>query len=92
MILASAVSSGVVTAVQAWPGFFGVDPGDPDAFPATGSGTAGLSLERATPESFAADMAALVRSSERVVLREEAPRPVPDREPQHSYFPDTEWT
>jgi hypothetical protein len=53
----------------------------------------GFRLEEATPQSFAADMAALVEASQRVVLREEPPlrRPVaPD--PEHQYVPDLEWT
>jgi hypothetical protein len=90
MILSSAVSSGIITAVQAWPDFFGVDPAE---FSSASSDNSGLELERATPESFAADMAALVRSSARVTLREppEQHSPVPPG-PQHSYVPDTEWT
>lgn len=69
--------------MQAWPDFFGPDPGAPAGKPGEGE----LALERATPESFAADMAALVQSSSRVTLRE----PVPP-EPQHAYVPDPEWT
>jgi len=94
MILSSAVASGIITAVQAWPDFFGVNPGDPGVFPGRGADTSGFTLERATPESFAADMAALVRSSSTVTLREPPPQqPVPlPQDPGHSYVPDTEWT
>jgi hypothetical protein len=94
MILSSAVSSGIITAVQAWPDFFGADPGDPDIFPGQGTDTSGFTLERATPESFAADMAALVQSSSTVTLREPSPQqasPVPP-DPVHAYVPDPEWT
>jgi hypothetical protein len=90
MILASAVSAGVITAVRAWPEFF-ADDGDPGSFPASGSDMSGFTLERATPESFAADMAALVQSSSRVTLREPAVAP-PAPEEAHSYVPDPEWT
>jgi hypothetical protein len=90
VILSSAVASGVITALQAWPDFFGKDPGDPGA----GTDTPGFELERATPESFAADMAAMVRASSRVTLREppEARPAVPPPGPQHAYVPDLEWT
>jgi len=47
-------------------------------------------LEEATPESFAADMAALVAASQTVVIHEPAPRlPVT---PEHEYVPSLEWT
>jgi hypothetical protein len=78
------VSCGAVTAVQAWPSFFGV-PGE-EAPPA------GLTLEKATPESFAADMAALVRNSSQVTLREPPAPAVAQAPPGHSYVPDPEWT
>lgn len=88
MILSSAVASGIVTAVQAWPDFFGEEP----AAAGAGTDTAGFTLERATPASFAADMEAMVRASSQVVLREPPePQPVPAG-PQHSYVPDAEWT
>lgn len=94
MVLSAAVASGVVSAVQAWPDFFGVDPSDPGLFPSKDADTSGFTLERATPESFASDMAALVASSSKVTLREPAPPPVPVFAPQsgHSYVPDAEWT
>jgi hypothetical protein len=94
MILSSAVSSGIVAAVQAWPDFFGEDPGGQDASPGDAGGVGGLELGRATPESFAADMASLVNSSSLVTLREPAPeQPVAvPQDPQHAYVPDTEWT
>lgn len=89
MVLLAAVSAGAVTVVQAWPEFFGEDPGGPAEDPGAG----GFTLEQATPESFAADMAALVASSKRVVLREgqQAPVPAPQEQP-HQYVPDAEWT
>jgi hypothetical protein len=86
VILASAVSARVITAVQAWPEFFGSGPGDPPGEPGAG----GFTLEKATPQSFAADMAALVQSSSRVTLRE--PAPGAEQDPGHAYVPDTEWT
>lgn len=86
MVLAAAVSSGIVTAMQAWPEFFDAQP-DSGAFPSAGSDMSGFTLEKASPESFAADMAALVRSSSQVTLRE----PGPDA-PGHQYVPDAEWT
>lgn len=76
--------------MQAWPAFFGFDPDDPSLFPSTGSDTSGFTLEHATPQSFADDMNALVRSSSRVVIREPEAAPVPAG--GHQYVPDTEWT
>lgn len=84
------MSSGLITAVQAWPAFFGFDPNDPSLFPSTGSDMSGFTLEQATPQSFAEDMAALVRSSSRVVIREPGTAPVPPD--AHQYVPDAEWT
>lgn len=81
--------------MQAWPEFFPEpDQGDPGAFPATDADMSAFRLEEATPESFAADMAALVAASQRVVIREE---PEPLRRPVipedgHRYVPDLEWT
>jgi len=92
MILSAAVSGGVITPVQAWPEFFGTDQGDPDVFPSAETDNSGFVLERATPESFAADMAALVASSKQVVLREDPRQPVPVPQEQHQYVPDPEWT
>lgn len=46
-----------------------------------------FTLEKATPESFAADMAALVAASSQVVIREPSP---PNDE--RAYAPSTEWT
>ena len=92
MVLASAVSSGVVTAMDAWPEFF-TGPEDDGGFPS--SADSGFELEHATPESFAADMAALVAASQKVVIREgaeEPPFPRLDADPEHQYFPGTEWT
>lgn len=83
------MSSGVVTAMQAWPEFF--SKAEEGAFPSAGADTSGFTLEKATPESFAADMAALVQSSSRVTLREPAPDPSWGIQP-HQYVPDAEWT
>lgn len=87
LMFASAVASGVVTAPQAWPEFF---PGGQDegAFPSSGADTSGFVLEQATPESFAADIAALAESSRRVTVREPSGGPSPG----HEYVPDAEWT
>jgi hypothetical protein len=91
MILAAAVSSGVVTAVQAWPEYFPeADQGDKGAFPSTDADMSGFRLEEATPESFAADMAALVAASQTVVIRE--PSPLLPVAPEHQYVPSLEWT
>lgn len=79
------MSHGVITAVQAWPSFFG-EPEDGDGR------DDGFTLERATPESFAADMAALVQGSSRVTLREPPERAMAQAAPEHSYVPDPEWT
>ena len=91
MVLAAAVSSGVVTAVQAWPEFFDVpgDQGDSGAFPSTDADLSDFEVEHATPESFAADMEALVRASQHITIREEA-APEPPSLP--GGLPDTEWT
>jgi len=91
LILASAVASGTITAVQAWPEYFPeADEGDRSAFPSTDADMSAFRLEEATPESFAADMAALVAASQTVVIHEPAPRlPVT---PEHEYVPSLEWT
>jgi hypothetical protein len=88
------VSSRLINPVQAWPEFF-TDPGkgDETAFPSSGADITGFRLEEATPESYAADMAALVEANKRVVIREEAPPPMPRvADPVHQYVPDAEWT
>lgn len=85
MVLSAAVQSWLITPMQAWPEFFGAG----DSPPAEAS-PGGLTLEQATPESFAADMAALVQSSSRVTMREPA-APAP-QDPGHQYVPDAEWT
>jgi len=82
------VARGMITPAQAWPEFFAAEEGDGDAFPSAGSDMSGFVLEEATPESFAADMAALVEASKQVVIRE--PSPPPGEE--HAYVPDMEWT
>lgn len=87
MVLASAVSSGVITAVQAWPEYFDV-PGDSGDFPARDADMSEFELERATPESFAADMDALVRASQRITIREDEPPPFPVL---GNILPDPEW-
>jgi hypothetical protein len=85
------VSCGLISAVQAWPAFFGFDPDDPSLFPRAGSDMSGFTLEHATPQSFADDMAALVSSSSRVVLREPPPG-APVTPAGHQYVQDAEWT
>jgi hypothetical protein len=88
MVLSSAVAAGVVTAVDAWPEMFNLpDKGDPDAFPATDADMSAFRLEEATPESFEADIEAMVRASQQVTIREEDPLPFPV-----TGLPDTEWT
>jgi hypothetical protein len=85
----------VLSAVQAWPEFFGVpDAGDGGAFPTKDADLTGFKLEEATPESFAADIAALAAANSRVVIREEAPPPLPRvvEEAEHQYVPHPEWT
>lgn len=77
----------MVTAPQAWPDFFPA-AGDEGAFPSGDADTSGFVLEKATPESFAADMAALVEANRRVTVREPAAGPPPG----HEYVPDAEWT
>jgi hypothetical protein len=93
-VLAAAVSSGNATPMDAWPEFFPGDEGDGSAFPGRDTDMAAFKMEHATPASFAADMAALVNSSKRVVLREQEPPPAPRTgpEPEHVYVPDPEWT
>jgi hypothetical protein len=86
MVLASAVSSGVITAMQAWPEYF--DLPDDGGFPSVGADMTGFELEPATPESFAADMEALVRASQQISIREDDPPPFP----QFPDLPDPEWT
>lgn len=92
MVLSAAVSSGVITAVQAWPEFFdGAGPApDGDAFPSTDADMTGFELEAASPESFARDMdlMAAIAANQHLTVREEAPPPLP-RLPG---LPDTEWT
>lgn len=87
MVLSAAVSSGVITPVQAWPEFFPGDEGTPEAFPSTSADMDGFELETATPESFARDMELLVAANQKITVREEEPPPFP-RLP----LPDTEWT
>lgn len=89
MVLSAAVSSGVVSAVVAWPEFFaeGGD-GTPGAFPSTDSDMTEFELEEATPESFAADLDAILAANQRVTVRE-ADAPV--FQPA-GYIPHTEWT
>jgi hypothetical protein len=93
-VLSSAVASGIMNAVQAWPELFGGEDAG-GAFPSKDADMTGFVLEEATPESFAADIAALAAANKRVVIREEQPPPfprVPVPEPGHQYVPDTEWT
>lgn len=89
MVLSSAVSSGVVSAVTAWPEFFTeAAKGDPGAFPSKDADLSGFELEEATPASFLSDMDALLAANERVTVRE-ADEPV--FQPA-GYIPHTEWT
>lgn len=90
MVLSAAVSSGVITAVQAWPEYFEgmTDDGDP-VFPSTDADMAGFELEDASPESFAEDIKAMVAAKSEVTVREEAEPGFPGL----PYgLPDTEWT
>jgi hypothetical protein len=87
MVLASAVASGVITAVQAWPEYFDLPEGDTGAFPSKDADMSGFELERATPESVLADMAALVQASQQITIREEDPPPFPVFPAE----PDPEW-
>lgn len=89
MVLSAAVSSGLITPVQAWPEYFPGDEGDTSAFPSTDADMTSFRLEDATPESFEADMEALVRASERITLREDA---LPEFPSLPAGLPDTEWT
>lgn len=86
MVKQAMVFSGMATPMQAWPDFFPEDEGDSTAFPSTGSDMSAFTLENATPQSFADDMAALVEASRQVVLRE----PVLPEEAT-AYNPSTEW-
>jgi hypothetical protein len=92
MVLYSAVSSGVITAVKAWPEFFdGIQAApDDDAFPSADADLSEFELEEATPESFARDLdlMAAIAANQHLTVREEAPPPLP-RLPG---LPDTEWT
>jgi hypothetical protein len=87
MVLSSAVASGVITAVQAWPEYFNM-PGSSGAFPSRDADMSEFELERATPESFEADMDALVRASQRITIREDELPPFPVL---GSVLPDPEW-
>jgi hypothetical protein len=89
MVLSSAVSSGVISAVEAWPEYFSAPGDDPGVFPSTGSDMSAFQLERATPESFAADMEAIVAASRQVTVREE---PAPEFRPSAAVMPHPEWT
>jgi hypothetical protein len=87
MVLSAAVSSGVITAVQAWPEYFEDDEGTPGAFPSTDADMTGFVLEEATPASFEDDIAAMVAAGSQVTLREE-PDPEP---PSFGSLPDVMW-
>lgn len=80
MVLSSAVASGVVTAVQAWPEFFDEpDQGTPDAFPSTDADMSAFQMEDATTDSFARDMALLeaLEANKQISIREEDPPQFP---------------
>jgi hypothetical protein len=88
-VLSSAVGSGLATVFDVWPEVFGLEPpgtDEPEAGP-------GFVLEKATPQSFAADMASLIAANQQVTIREPVPqRTAPAPEPEHTYVPDIEWT
>lgn len=89
-MLSSAVASGIITAVQAFPDLFDApDSGDPGAFPSRDADMSGFELERATPDSVEDDIEAMVRASQRVSIREEELPPLPQFP---GMLPDTEWT
>jgi hypothetical protein len=89
MVLEAAVSSGVISAVTAWPEFFDdAARGDPGAFPSKDADMTEFELEEATPQSFIADMDALLAANRRITVRE-ADKPV--FQPA-GYIPHTEWT
>ena len=83
---AAAVSGGAISPAVAWPEYFVQAPGeDKGAFPATGSDMSEFELEPATPESFAADIEAIMAANLLVTLREGAPVPA-------APVPHHEWT
>jgi hypothetical protein len=88
MALSAAVFSGAITAAAAWPDFFAGDGGDSGAFPSRDADMTEFELEEATPESFAADLDAILAANRRVTVRE-AEAPV-FRPP--GYIPHPEWT
>lgn len=82
--------------MAAWPEFYGTAEGEETAFPGTGTDMSGFVLEEATPQSFLADLDAIVAANQRVTLREEAVplpefAPRPDR-PAVPVLPHPEWT
>jgi hypothetical protein len=88
MVLSSAVSSGLMPAFVAWPEYFAKGDGTPGSFPSTGADMTEFELEEATPQSFMADMDAILAANQRVTVRE-AQEPV--FQPS-GYVPHTEWT
>lgn len=89
MVLEAAVSSGFVSAVVAWPEFFDdATKRDSGAFPSKDADMTEFELEEATPESFMADLDAILAANKRVTVRE-ADKPV--FQPT-GYVPHTEWT
>lgn len=89
VMLSSAVAAGAITAVQAWPEYFEDQQAGSGSFPSTDADMSGFELERATPDSYAADMDALIRASQHVALREEEMPPLPVI---GGIQPDIEWT
>jgi hypothetical protein len=89
MVLEAAVSSGIVSAIVAWPEFFDdAAKRDSGAFPSKDADMTEFELEEATPESFAADLDALLAANRQVTVREaDAPVFQPT-----GYVPHTEWT
>lgn len=95
MVLASAVASGVITAMQAWPEYFeGLEDTGDGSFPSTGSDMSAFQLEEASPESFAADLEAIVQASRQITVRED---PAPEfpalggQLPDNPDLPDAMW-
>jgi len=83
---AAAVAGGYLAPAKAWPEFFGTP--DTGAFPSSGADMTDFEWETPTPQSFEADLDAVLAASERVVLSEPShpdspppatPLPSPDR-------------
>jgi hypothetical protein len=86
MVLSASVAAGVVPVQVAWPEYF--PDADGGAFPSKDADMSGFQLEDATPQSFLADMDAILAANRRVTVRESEP---PAFQPS-GYAPHTEWT